>query len=207
MQKKILYILVAVFAVIIGLYPLLYLILDRTFGLLQTKADTTLSNIYWNIGFYGHIFLGGLALLIGWIQFNSKFRSSRLQLHRQIGKVYVIAAIGSSIFGLFIAFFATGGISSVIGFGLLAIIWFYTTTKAFLEIKKGNVFAHEHWMMYSYAACFAAVTLRLWLPVLTFAFNDFFIAYKIVAWLCWVPNLIIASLLVAKQKKQKSVFR
>ena len=132
MQKKILYILVAVFAVIIGLYPLLYLILDRTFGLLQTKADTTLSNIYWNIGFYGHIFLGGIALLIGWIQFNSKFRSSRLQLHRQIGKVYVIAAIGSSIFGLFIAFFATGGISSVIGFGLLAIIWFYTTTKAFL---------------------------------------------------------------------------
>lgn len=207
MQKKILYILFAVFAVIIGLYPLLYLFLDRTFGLLQTKADTTLNNLFWNFGFYGHIFLGGIALLIGWIQFNTKFRAKQLQLHRQIGKTYVIAALCSAMFGLFITYFATGGIIAVIGFGLLALIWFYTTTKAFLDIKKGNVIAHEHWMIYSYAACFAAVTLRLWLPVLTLAFNDFFIAYKIVAWLCWVPNLIIASLLVAKQKKQKSVFR
>jgi uncharacterized membrane protein len=206
MRKKILKTVFPFFAVVIGLYPLLYLIIDRTFGLLQTKADTTLNNIYWNIGFYGHIFLGGIALLIGWIQFYPKFRQERLQLHRRIGKTYVIAALGSAIFGFYIAYFATGGTIAVIGFGLLSILWFYTTVQAFLQIKKGNVIAHEHWMIYSYAACFAAVTLRVWLPILTIVFNDFFIAYKIVAWLCWVPNLFIAKLLIEKQKKQKHVF-
>ena len=47
-------------------------------------------------------------------------------------------------------------------------------------------------MIYSYAACFAAVTLRLWLPLLVFLFGDFIKAYVLVSWLCWVPNIIVA---------------
>ncbi len=46
--------------------------------------------------------------------------------------------------------------------------------------------------IYSYAASFAAVTLRIWLPLLTIAFQDFVVAYRIVAWLCWVPNIAFA---------------
>ena len=53
-------------------------------------------------------------------------------------------------------------------------------------------------MIYSYAACFAAVTLRIWLPILLKIFGDFIIAYSIVAWLCWVPNIIVANLIVRK---------
>jgi hypothetical protein len=54
-------------------------------------------------------------------------------------------------------------------------------------------------MIYSYAACFAAVTLRVWLPFLTLIFGEFVLAYKIVAWLCWVPNMIFAHLWVRKK--------
>ncbi|MFC5623379.1 DUF2306 domain-containing protein [Algoriphagus winogradskyi] len=32
--------------------------------------------------------------------------------------------------------------------------------------KKLDVDSHENWMIFSYAACFAAVTLRIWLPIL-----------------------------------------
>lgn len=54
-------------------------------------------------------------------------------------------------------------------------------------------------MIYSYAACFAAVTLRIWLPLLTAAFlGDFIKAYTIVAWLCWVPNIIVAYFIVRR---------
>ena len=48
-------------------------------------------------------------------------------------------------------------------------------------------------MIYSYAACFAAVTLRIWLHLLTALFGGFITAYTIVAWLSWVPNLIVAN--------------
>jgi hypothetical protein len=39
---------------------------------------------------------------------------------------------------------------------------------------------------------FAAVTLRIELPLLVMAFGDFTPAYRVVSWLCWVPNLLWA---------------
>jgi len=57
-------------------------------------------------------------------------------------------------------------------------------------------------MIYSYAACFAAVTLRIWLPFLTMAFHDFNTGYRIVAFLCWVPNMIVAWFIVQRLRRQ-----
>ncbi|MBT8263989.1 MAG: DUF2306 domain-containing protein [Eudoraea sp.] len=186
------WIVFAVLAIAIGLYPLTYFILDREFGLLASKSDVLLSNVIWNIGFYGHILFGGLALLVGWIQFNKKFRNTNLKRHRIIGKIYMIAVLISGTCGIYIGFYATGGIISSIGFISLGVVWLYTTIKAYLAIRSKDVQLHQGFMIYSYAACFAAVTLRIWLPMLTFAFGDFTIAYRIVAWLCWVPNIIFA---------------
>lgn len=179
-------------AILVGLYPLLYFLIDREFGLLASKGDSLLSNVFWNIGFYGHILLGGLALLIGWVQFSKKLRNENLKRHRNIGKVYVIAAVVSGICGIYIGFYATGGLISSLGFISLGIIWLYTTIKAYFAVRDGDLQLHQGLMIYSYAACFAAVTLRIWLPLLTIAFGNFEVAYRIVAWLCWVPNLVFA---------------
>ncbi|MBK6265384.1 DUF2306 domain-containing protein [Marivirga sp. S37H4] len=200
MAKKALWILFVFLAIAVGLYPLIYFIIDRKFGLLSSKDIELLVNVYWNIGFYMHIILGGIALLVGWIQFSSKIRATRLKLHRQIGKIYIISSLLSALASLFIAYFATGGLISALGFACLGVIWFYTTLKAFLVIKKGNIVAHEKMMIYSYACCFAAVTLRIWLPILINIFHDFIPAYRIVAWLCWVPNLLVAFLIIRKIK-------
>ncbi len=48
-------------------------------------------------------------------------------------------------------------------------------------------------MILSYAACWGAVTLRVWLPILTIYFDgNFTKAYDIVAWVSWVPNILVA---------------
>ena len=91
-----------------------------------------------------------------------------------------------------------GGIVASSGFISLGLVWLVTTYLAFSSIKKGQIVQHQKWMIYSYAACFAAVTLRIWLPLLTLAFGEFLTAYKIVAWLCWVPNILVAFLLVRR---------
>lgn len=62
---------------------------------------------------------------------------------------------------------------------------------------------HQKMMIYSYAACFAGVTLRVWLPLLTLIFGDFVKAYILVAWLCWIPNLMVAYLINRKLESQK----
>ena len=145
MARKGLWILLVVFAIIIGLYPSIYFFIDRKFGLLSYKTDGLLANIFWNIGFYTHIILGGLALLIGWTQFGPKFRNKHLSLHKQLGKIYIIAALFSSIAGIFITFFATGGIVSSLGFFCVGIIWFYTTIMAYLAIRNGHIESIKRW--------------------------------------------------------------
>ncbi len=199
-MKKATWILFGFLSVLVGLYPIIYFLIDRRFGLLYSKSAELLNNILWNISFYGHIIFGGLALLIGWLQFSSKLRRTNILLHRTIGKVYIISVLISGISGLYIALFATGGIISKLGFFTLGIIWLSTTIIGFKAIKKGNIELHEKFMIFSYAACFAAVTLRIWLPILTSVMDEFISAYRIVAWLCWVPNIIIAYYLTKNKK-------
>lgn len=198
-MKKIAWVLFAFLSISIGLYPISYLISEAEIGILSSKPDALLSNMFWKVGFYTHITLGGFALLIGWAQFNKRLQKRRPEVHRVIGKLYVISVMLSGVAGFYIAFFATGGFISKSGFSILAIIWLTTTFMGFVAARNLKFVWHEKLMIFSYAACFAAVTLRLWLPLLILIFKDFIIAYNIVAWLCWVPNLFVAYLMTKKR--------
>ena len=181
-----------ILAIVIGLYPLIYFFVDQEFGLLASKGEELLNSTLWQTTFYGHIMLGGLALLIGWVQFSKKLRKANLKRHRTIGKVYVLAVLVSGVCSLYIGFYANGGIIASLGFISLGMVWLFTTVKAFMAARNKDFTLHKGFMIYSYAACFAAVTLRIWLPFLEITFDDFITAYRIVAWLCWVPNIVFA---------------
>lgn len=185
--------------ILIGVYPSLYAFIDRKFGLLSTKTEYLLSDTLWNFSFYNHIIFGGLALLIGWLQFHQKLRQQNISLHRKVGFIYLLSVLISGISSLYIALYATGGIISIMGFFSLGLIWLYTSLKGLLAIRKGAVNQHQKYLIYSYAACFAAVTLRIWLPILSGITGDFISAYRIVSWLCWVPNLLLAYFLVPQK--------
>ena len=188
--------------ILIGLYPIIYFLIDRHFGLLSNKTQELLGSQLWNTAFYGHITLGGIALLIGWTQFSSKLRKTRINLHRTIGKIYIIAVLVSSTCGIYIAQFATGGVSNIIGFSLSGLIWLSTTFLAYKAIRNGKVEQHQNYMIYSYAVCFSAVTLRIWLPIFTIITGEFIAAYLIVGWLSWVPNLFVAYYIIHRKKQR-----
>ncbi|MBV6439300.1 MAG: DUF2306 domain-containing protein [Haliscomenobacteraceae bacterium CHB4] len=192
MIKKTIWILFGFLAVSIGLYPAIYFIVDRNFGLLSTKSEALLTDLLWNTGFYTHIIFGGLAMLTGWLQFSPRLRRTHLSLHRGLGKIYVVSALLSGFAGIGIGTQATGGLTAALGFMSLGIVWVYTTFTAYRHIRAGRVTAHQKMMTYSYAACFGAVMLRLWMPLLVTLSGDFITAYRIVAWLCWVPNVGVA---------------
>ncbi|WP_160716359.1 DUF2306 domain-containing protein [Chitinophaga solisilvae] len=189
--------------IVVGLYPVIYLVIPR-FGILTSKEPELLSGILWNAAFYLHILPGGLALLTGWWQFNRRMRARYLRTHRFIGKIYIIAVLCSAVAAIYLGFHANGGIIASLGFIGLGLVWFFTTVNAWSSIRKGNVWQHEKMMIYSYAACFAAVTLRLWLPLLEKLSGDFFTAYRLTAWLCWVPNLLVAWWLVKRAETRNT---
>jgi len=203
--KRFPFYLLATLCVSIGLYPIIYFVIDRRFGLLASKSEALLAETLWNTAFYTHIILGGIALLVGWIQFSKKFRNKNLELHRKIGKIYVLSVLISAVAGFYIALHATGGISPKLGFLAMDLVWFFTTLFSFIAIKNGNVIKHQKLMIYSYAACFSAVTLRIWLPILSISLNGFLPAYRIVAWLSWVPNIIVAYFIIKYQFKNQQL--
>ena len=120
-MKKTSWIIFGFLSTLVGLYPIIYFLIDRRFGLLASKTPAVLNSIFWNIGFYGHIVPAGLALLIGWVQFDKRWRSKNLNLHRTVGKIYMISVLISGICGLYVALFATGGLSAHLDLHLLAL--------------------------------------------------------------------------------------
>ena len=179
-------------AIGVGVYPIIFLSIPRDQGLLGTKSAELLANTVYMLGFYTHIFFGGLALLSGFSQFFPGLRQKRLGLHRNLGKVYVLSVLFSGMAGLGIAIRATGGWMAISGFSILAVLWLYFTSLAYRVVREGKVTAHQKWMIRSYALCFGAVTLRIYLPLSMALSIDFMVAYPIIAWLAWVPNLVIA---------------
>lgn len=199
--------LFAILCIGVGLYPLLYFLMDPPFGVLRLKHPSLLENIWFQIGFNVHIIFGGIALATGWFQFNKRWRNANLNRHRILGRIYIITAILSSSAGLYIAQYATGGLFTALGFFCLGLFWFYSTFFGFWAIRQYNILGHQQLMIISFAACFAAVTLRIWLPLLEWLTGDFMTAYPIVAWLCWVPNILVAGWIIMKQKHVEDVLQ
>ena len=74
----------------------------------------------------------------------------------------------------------------------MAVLWLYTGLRAFLAIRRGEVSEHRRWMVRNFSLTLAAVTLRILLPMSGNAGIPFEVAYPAIAWLCWVPNLLVA---------------
>lgn len=198
--------LFAFFAIGIGVYPAAYLFFDMSMGLLSYKEDALLTNPIWNMTFYLHIYFGGLALLTGWSQFSKKLRQKRLAIHRALGFSYIASILISGTTGLYVAFYATGGFAAAWGFATLSVAWLFTTCVSYACLRRKNIRLHQFWMIRSYALTFAAVTLRIWLPLMQVAMGmEFVEAYRIVAWLCWIPNLLAAEFLIVRIGRRRRV--
>ncbi len=192
----------AVFAILIGLYPAVYFLTDERIALLAMKSEELLASTWWMTAFYMHIVFGGTALFIGWIQFFPAIRNKHLTFHRITGMIYLVMVLLGGLSGIILGVFASGGPIAKTGFVALGIGWVYTSSRGFTAIRNHQVTKHESFMIFSYALCFAAVTLRLWMPLLTSLTGSFFPAYQIVAWLCWVPNLFVAYWIVERKNRR-----
>ena len=142
---------------------------------------------------YTHVFAAMFALALGPLQFSARLRAARPRLHRMLGRLYlgVGVAIGGAS-GMYMATIAFGGPIARAGFFLLSVAWVYTGWRAYASVRQGDIASHRQWMVRNFALTLAAVTLRIYLPLAMVAGVPFEAAYVAIAWLCWVPNLVVA---------------
>ena len=134
-------------------------------------------------------------------QFSEKLRERALNLHRWLGRFYLLEVALGSIAGFAMALVSEEGLPTHLGFGMLAALWFFTGLQAYRMVRSRNIVAHRQWMIRNFALTLAAVTLRNWLPLMLFALHwPFRLAYITVSWLCWVPNLFIAEWMVRRRR-------
>ncbi|WP_071675562.1 DUF2306 domain-containing protein [Nioella nitratireducens] len=156
------------------------------------------------LALYTHIGLAPVALILMPLQFTARLRGHRPRLHRRMGRVYGLVILLAGVAGLSLAAGTTAGPVAGLGFAILALLWLGTTGRAVWLAMQRRIVAHRAWMIRSAALTFAAVTLRLYLPFLEAGFG-FDIGYVIVAWLCWVPNLLVAEWLIRRRPRQAPV--
>lgn len=147
-----------------------------------------------------HVTGAATALLLSPLQLVPRLRARAPQLHRGLGRVYVLGCTLGGVSGAVLAWGAAAGPVASAGFGILAVVWLYTTTAGWVSALRGRLVEHRAWMVRSFSLTFAAVTLRVYLavlPLLPFAFLD---AYRAIAFLCWVPNLLVAEVFLRRAR-------
>lgn len=159
----------------------------------------------WRIAFFTHVFTSMFTLLAGFVQFSKWFLKKYKKAHRWIGKIYVIDVLFITGPAAFImSLYANGGWTSRIAFTTLSALWFFTTAKAWQLAKQKKFTEHRYYMVRSYALTFSAVTLRAWKWLLVLLFHPHPMdVYRIVAWLGWVPNLLLIEWMIYRYKKEK----
>ena len=144
-------------------------------------------------GIYTHAFASIVALTLGPFQFSTHLRQQYTNVHRWLGRTYLaVGVLVGGLSGLYMSQFAYGGLMAKLGFAALAVLWLYTGLRAYLAIRRSAIAEHRKWMVRNFSLTFAAVMLRLYLPASMVAGVEFSLAYPIIAWLCWAPNLAFA---------------
>ncbi|TQR20378.1 DUF2306 domain-containing protein [Psychrobacillus vulpis] len=207
MNKKIWFVFTVLAIGVAGYSISQYFIMDANqAGFVQMKL-MFLSKLstFWYIMLFIHVAASVVALVIGPYTLSTNFREKNFNLHKNLGKIYLIGILFGSISGFYLALHATGGLAGKLGFTLLSIFWLISAYQALARVKEKKILDHQKWMIRNYSLTFAAVTLRIWLPlfVLLFGIENFELSYAIIAWLAWVPNIIIAELFI-QQKLNKS---
>jgi uncharacterized membrane protein len=158
-------------------------------------GDDVLANLMLRPWLPIHAGLAATALLVGPFQFLGGLRARRPRLHRILGRVYVGACLASAPAGLVLATGTDAGPIAQWGFGTLAVLWFAVTAHAFWLATQRRIAEHRRWMVRSFAMTFAAVTLRLYLPIPPmFLHMSFIEGYRYISWFSWTSNLLVAEI-------------
>jgi hypothetical protein len=176
-----------------------YIPYNTDVGFLQIK-QSYIDIDHWRVAFFVHVYASMFVVLAGFTQFSSHIQSFYPQVHRALGYFYVAnVLLITGPAGFVLGIYANGGITSKIAFITLAVLWISCTAIALSKAAKGDFVAHRNWMIRSYALTLSALTLRAWKWSITNTVElppmD---VYRAVAWLGWVPNLLIAELWIRR---------
>lgn len=158
---------------------------------------------FWNKQFWfvSHLATAIIPLITGPFQFWAWFRKHYIKWHRLIGKIYIIGSLLGGLSAIYL------GITqpypgSVVPTLILASLWLFMTSAAWITIKRRNIQAHRLFMIRSYTLTLAFLFLRI-LSDLVYKHNFLsFIKNEDVKdatyeWMSWVLPVLIVEFFIS----------
>ncbi|AZA78679.1 DUF2306 domain-containing protein [Chryseobacterium sp. G0186] len=177
-----------------------YIPLDPSVSFLMIKQTEVVHRPEYLPFFYTHVYTSIFVLLSGFLAI-IRTDFGLKNLHRNMGKVYIfLILLFSAPSGIYMGFFANGGILSKISFVILGILWWFSTYKAYQLARQKRFKEHKQWMWRSFAFTLSAITLRMWKVIIVYLFHpNPMDVYQIIAWLGWIPNILLIEYLITKK--------
>lgn len=142
--------------------------------------------------FVVHAVSASLALVLGPLQFVPAWRVRFPALHRWVGRACVLSVAVAWLSSLPLAVNAMTGTVAAAGFFALGLAWIVATGMGLARALQRRFAEHRRWMLRSFALTAAAITLRIYLGASMAADIDVAVSYPFIAWLCWMPNALVA---------------
>ena len=158
------------------------------------SVKQALHNVYGLPWLVVHVAGSVTALALGAWQFVPVLRRPTIGVHRWVGRTYVVSCLIGGVAGVVLAFGTRAGPVAGLGFGLLGVLWIAVNILGWRAAMRKAFADHRRWMIRSWALTLAAVTLRIYLPLVMIFKLPFEPWYIAISFLAWVPNLLLAEL-------------
>jgi uncharacterized membrane protein len=142
-----------------------------------------------------HMLSGILFISLAPLQFITKVRSKRLELHRRLGRVLVCCALVSGAYGLIstIALPAFGGLPSEAAAWFFGPLFLFAIVRAFWCARNKKITQHRQWMIRAFALGLGVGTQRIILIILMISTGySFEESFGPALWLGFGLNLLVA---------------
>lgn len=157
--------------------------------------------------FVVHAVTGAVALLAASVQlglFATPPTPRQRRWHRAVGRWYVATAVLTSVLSvLVVAMFDVDGLTQAAFLGE-AVLWFVTTTLAYIHIRARRPGRHREWMIRSFAFTAFFITFSLWDPLLAALPLPPARAFALAVVLGWLVNLVVAEVWIRRTRPARS---
>lgn len=153
-----------------------------------------------------HMLSGIMFLILAPLQFNKRIRTENLGLHRTLGRVLVVCALISGLYGVAstVVLPVFGGLASETAGWFFGVIFIFATLRAFWCARNKKIKQHREWMIRAFAVGLGVGTQRVILLMLLtstdYSFQD---SFGPALWLGLGLNLLIAEIWINTTRTTK----